>query len=138
MLDVYLTFPKYGIFEMGQRISPKEFRKQQSPVIPPIQPLDDEKGLVVFHTQITHNLVPMAEAAGIFYEIWRPQNYGISMAQQLIIPLWSGLNRLRASSNLFKPYSHPRFGDYNEMINFVEEYLDACMVWQYAHVEAYA
>lgn len=137
MLSVYLTFPRYGIFEMGQRTSPKEFREGRTPVIPSIQPLDNETGLVVFHKQITHNLVSMAKAAKIYYNIWQPEVWGFSTAIHLIIPLWSGLNRLKATPDLFRPYSHPHFGNYNELVKFVEDYLDACMVWQYAHVEAY-
>lgn len=38
----------------------------------------------VFSSNITHNLNAMAEAAGIYRQIWRPEEIGIKTAVELI------------------------------------------------------
>lgn len=48
----------------------------------------------VFGSNITHNLGEMAEEAGIYKHLWRPEEIGITKADQLIAPLREGLARL--------------------------------------------
>jgi len=45
----------------------------------------------VFHRNITHNLGKMANAAGIYEALWRPEEIGITQAKQLIDPIMIGL-----------------------------------------------
>ena len=47
----------------------------------------------VYSDNMTHNLGEMAEQAGIYSVIWRPEESGVERAQELIIPLEMGLDR---------------------------------------------
>lgn len=81
----------------------------------------------VFSDNITHNLVRMADAAGIYDACWRPDENGITKAAQLIGPLMDGLRRLRASPGHFKRYNPENgWGDYDGLVGFTENYLTAC------------
>jgi len=51
----------------------------------------------VFDYNITHNLTDMAEAAGIYRALWRPEEIDINTASQLIPILADGLNKLLSS-----------------------------------------
>lgn len=56
----------------------------------------------VFSANITHNLTAMAEAAGIYKHLWRPEELGIAKAAGLVEPLTAGLTRLLAEPDKFK------------------------------------
>ncbi len=49
----------------------------------------------LFDMSITHNLGNMADSAGIYRHIWRPEEIGIDKASQLIVPLETGLLELK-------------------------------------------
>lgn len=61
-------------------------------------------------------------------QLWRPEEVGITRASQLIIPLTNGLKLLVDQPELMK-YHNPQngWGDYDGFIEFVREYLDACL-----------
>jgi hypothetical protein len=83
---------------------------------------------VLFAKNITHNLNKMAEVAGIYSELWHPEEIGITKAAQLIVPLTAGLAELRKNTEKFKncaPANH--WGTYPELVSFVESYLNACV-----------
>lgn len=48
----------------------------------------------LFRANITHNLGKMAEVAGIYEALWRPDEIGITHAAQLVSPLAAGLGKL--------------------------------------------
>ena len=80
-----------------------------------------------YSANITHNLNSMAEAAGIYKELWRPEEIGISKASQLIEPLRAGLELLKSDPERFKKYNAENgWGLYPHLVQFVEQYLDAC------------
>lgn len=80
-----------------------------------------------FSSNITHNLGVMAEAAGIYRHLWRPEEVGITRASQLIAPLESGLRLLRECPEKFKAYNPMNgWGSYEVLVRFVESYLAAC------------
>jgi len=80
-----------------------------------------------FSDNVTHNLGGMAAAAGIYKELWRPEEVGIKTAGQLIAPLEAGLLRLRADSDRFKKLNPDNgWGTYEGLVRFVSDYLDAC------------
>jgi hypothetical protein len=81
--------------------------------------------VIVFSANITHNLAPMAEKAGLYYCIWRPEELGLSKASQLIEPLERGLATLKANPWEYK-HQEPAWGTYAELVTFVENYLAAC------------
>lgn len=81
----------------------------------------------VFDYNITHNLAAMAIAAGIYKHLWRPDELGITRAVYLIEPLEAGLATIIASrESLEKLNPENGWGDYNNLLQFVANYLEAC------------
>ena len=81
----------------------------------------------VFSANITHNLGKMAEQAGIYEHLWRPQENGITKAHQLIAPLRAGLEIMRGDPEKFKSFDAPNgWGRYDNFVPWVERYLSAC------------
>jgi hypothetical protein len=69
----------------------------------------------------------MANAAGIYEYLWRPEEIGITKAEQLIKPLRDGLARLVADPESFKKHNPDNgWGDYGGLVEFVREYIAAC------------
>jgi len=90
----------------------------------------------VYTRNITHNLTEMAEAAGIYHHLWRPEEIGITTAQQLIEPLQKGLEQLRTLPETYRQYNPSNgWGSYEGLIEFLEEYLAACEQYPDAKVE---
>lgn len=91
----------------------------------------------VFTYNITHNLNTMADAAGIYRALWRPEEVKIDRAHQLIGPLTEGLAKLEADPARFKALNPPNgWGDYDGLKKFVSAYLAACRRWPHARVTA--
>jgi hypothetical protein len=146
-LDVYLTLtgvqnPSTGehifIRENGANveISREEWDKRfpgREPVTVEL-PSDDE---VVYHRNITHNLGNMADEAGIYKHLWRPDEIGITQASQLIMPLEDGLKLLESDPERFKQFNPSNgWGTYEGFAEFVRDYLEACE--KYPDAEVYA
>lgn len=92
----------------------------------------------VFNYNITHNLGPMAEAAGIYQHLWRPEELNIHTAGELIEPLTAGLAKLKATPDDFFQYNPENgWGNYFDLVKFVEKYLEACKADPDATVEVY-
>ncbi len=88
-----------------------------------------------YSANITHNLNPMADAAGIYKHLWRPDEIGISRASDLIQPLIDGLRLLRSEPDRFKAYNPSNgWGSYDGLIRFVQEYVAACASYPDAEV----
>lgn len=80
-----------------------------------------------FSANITHNLGKMAEAAGIYKHLWRPEEIGITKASQLIEPLESGITLMEAKPDHFKKFNAPNgWGLYEHFMPWLREYLEAC------------
>lgn len=91
----------------------------------------------VFSANITHNLNKMAGEAGIYEALWRPEEVGITTAVQLIEPLRKGLALLRSDPERFKKLNPKNgWGDYDGLVRWVAEYLEACEANPDATVEA--
>lgn len=81
----------------------------------------------VFDANITHNLGTMAQQAGIYKHLWRPEELGITKAAGLIDPLREGLALLRSYPERFKAFDPPNgWGSYGGLVEFVAKYLQAC------------
>jgi hypothetical protein len=86
-------------------------------------PEDEE----LYSGNITHNLGKMAEEAGIYYALWRPEEIGKTRAYEIIELLEKGLEDLKDRPVHFKKFDSPNgWGMYIHFVPFVEEYLDAC------------
>lgn len=90
---------------------------------------------VLYEDNITHNLGDMAVAAGIYRHLWRPEEIGITKAEQLIQPLKEGLNLLKALPEKFRQHNSPNgWGKYEDFVPFVENYWKACVDYPSAEI----
>lgn len=136
-LDVYLTESAPGIDREAKRMifiredgQTKEISlaewNERYPDREPVTIESDYDGQV-YAANITHNLNTMAEAAGIYKELWRPDEIGVTHACQLISPLADGLGALKSDPYKFRLLNPANgWGNYEGLINFVERYLGAC------------
>lgn len=80
-----------------------------------------------FSANITHNLNEMADAAGIYGIVWRPDENGITKAKQLVSPLRKAIAEMKADPVRFKKFNSPNgWGLYKHFVPWLEEYLSAC------------
>ena len=90
----------------------------------------------MFEANITHNLGKMAQEAGLYEYLWRPEEIEIIKAGQLIDYLREGLHRLKSDPEKFKAFNPPNgWGTYEGLVEFVQNYLDACYEHPDARVE---
>ena len=89
--------------------------------------LFNEDGEEIFTRNITHNLNKMADEAGIYECLWRPEEIGITHANQIIDPLEKGLALMVANKARFEAFNSPNgWGRYERFIRFCADYLQAC------------
>lgn len=90
----------------------------------------------VYSANITHNLGEMAEEAGIYKHLWRPEEIGITKAEQLILPLRAGIGRMEANPERFKKFNAPNgWGMYEHFMPWLHKYLEACEQYPDATIE---
>ncbi len=81
----------------------------------------------IYSANITHNLGKMADEAGIYKHLWRPDELGITKAAELIEPLRDGLRRLIDERDRLREFNPENgWGSYEGLVSFVREYLAAC------------
>jgi hypothetical protein len=144
-LDVYLEveetllrLPAIPIREGGQvkQITREEWNTLypgREPITMPMSTTHE-----VYWANITHNLNKMAEEAGLYEYLWRPDEIGIETAAELIEPLKAGLARLRADPDHFRQFNPSNgWGSYEALVEFVERYLHACRDYPHATVKAW-
>ena len=91
----------------------------------------------VFSTNITHNLNRMAQEAGIYGIVWRPEENGIKLAEQLIKPLTEAVSLLESNPDHFKKFDAENgWGTYKDFLPWLKEYLNACIKNPVAEVYA--
>lgn len=89
-----------------------------------------------FSANITHNLNTMAEAAGIYQHLWRPDELSITKAGDLVEPLKKGLKLLKKDPERFRKFDAPNgWGMYDNFVPWVEKYLEACKEFPRATVK---
>jgi hypothetical protein len=147
-LYVYLSLPKapdepvrHAIYVRRDgatvEISLPEWNALHPGVEPVFVAINPSEGGAVYSDNITHNLTSMANAAGIYEHLWRPEEIGVTHAAQLIEPLAAGLELLRSDPPRFRSFNASNgWGLYENFVPFVERYLDACR--RYPTATAYA
>ncbi len=91
----------------------------------------------VFEANITHNLIGMAKEAGLYGAVWRPEENGFTRAEQLILPLEEGLQRLREDPERFKAFDLTIGGSkYKDFVPWIERYLQACKSYPQTRISA--
>lgn len=79
----------------------------------------------------------MADKAGLYEVLWRPEEVGITHAHQLLVPLSQGLQRLLAAPDDYRIFNPENgWGNYEQLVSFVQQYLIACVNNPNATVEA--
>lgn len=87
----------------------------------------EEKEELVYDANITHNLNTMADKAGIYYALWRPDEIEKYKAKDIIELLEKGLADLKSRPKYFEQFNSPNgWGMYENFVPFVEKYLGAC------------
>jgi len=89
-----------------------------------------------YEANITHNLNKMAQAAGIYEALWRPEEIGATKADDIISILQNGLDSLKARPRHYRQFNNPRgWGMYKHFVPFVESCLNACIKYPMATIE---
>lgn len=86
---------------------------------------------------ITHNLTAMASAAGLYYAIWRPDEYQHGCRARNLIPdVEEGLKWLHENEDEARKHEPKnKWGSYDGLIDFVQDYLSALHRFPDADVE---
>jgi hypothetical protein len=99
---------------------------------------EDTRGLLVFTDNVTHNLGPMARAAEVYDVLWAPEENGYTTARSLIKPIREGIFRLRTDPSRFRSLDAPNgYGTYDNLLAFMERYLQACVASPQATVRVW-
>lgn len=95
----------------------------------------DGNEIEVFDRNITHNLTTMADKAGIYYALWRPEEKGWKFAKDVVPALEKGLKKLKAKPKYFEKFNAENgWGLYEHFVPFVEEVLEACKKYPNADI----
>jgi len=137
-LDVYLEMESAHRVEASNRIFIREgggtveiTRAEWDARFPGREPVsvqeDAHESHQVYSANITHNLGQMAQEAGVYKALWRPEEIEVSQAKQLVPILEEGLHLLRAEPARFKQLNPENgWGTYDGLVEFVDGYLSAC------------
>lgn len=81
----------------------------------------------IYTDNITHNLNKMAEEAGLYGVLWRPEENDIYTAGEMIPHLEAGLAKLRADPAHYEKFNPANgWGNYVGLVCFVNQLLQAC------------
>ncbi len=84
-------------------------------------------GSIRFESNITHNLNLMAEEAGLYGAVWRPEENGVFEAHQLIPILEAGIALMKSDPARFEAFNAKNgWGLYENFLPWLERYLEAC------------
>jgi len=147
-LDVYLELEGATVLHTEPRIfvrvngSTREMTREEWderwPDREPVTMTPDVTTNEVYAANITHNLARMADKAGLYEYLWRPDELGVTKARELIAPLQAGLIVLGKYPGTFKALNPPNgWGTYEGLIRFVAGYLQACIEWPDATVRVW-
>lgn len=76
---------------------------------------------------ITHNLVPMAKALGVYNHLWHPERIGIKKASELITRLEEALYDLQKSPEVYKKLNPDNgWGSYDVFVDFLYDVIRTC------------
>ena len=91
-----------------------------------------------YEANITHNLTEMAEKAGIYYVLWRPEEINAVHAADILPVLRQGLAELAMYPDKYKAFNPKNgWGTYEGLINFTKNYIEACEKYPLALIEVW-
>lgn len=89
--------------------------------------LHDEDGSELFWANITHNLGKMADAAGIYEALWRPEEQGWTKAKEIAPVIETGLLLMIKQRQKYQEYDAANgWGTYDQFVPWIARYLEAC------------
>ena len=98
--------------------------------------LKEVRPCTIWAIGITHNLTAMAEAAGLYECMWRPEEIGITLASQMVEPLELGIDALKKNKDVLETMNPENgFGSYEILLSVAQRYLAACVENPNAEVE---
>ncbi len=81
----------------------------------------------VFEQNYTHNANKMADAAGLYACVWRPDEHGMELAEHIIELLKAGIELMKSDPERFKALEPANgWGSYDSFVPWLEKYLEAC------------
>ncbi len=90
----------------------------------------------VFSANITHNLTEMAEACGVYYACWRPEEINCKKAKHIEPMLESGIRLLKSYPEFYKGFDSPNgWGTYDNFLPWLQEYFRYCTKFPDAKIE---
>jgi hypothetical protein len=90
----------------------------------------------VYTDNITSNLIGMAKKANLYDVLWNPRESGYVKAKDLVDSLQEGLKLLKSNPEIYKELNPENgWGTYEQLVNFTQDYLDACLKYPDANVE---
>jgi len=90
----------------------------------------------LYWANITHNLGEMAEKAGIYKALWRPEEIGAKYAKDIIEVVEKGLADLKSRPEYFEQFNSPNgWGMYEHFVPFVAKYLEALKEYPEGKIE---
>lgn len=111
-LDVYLEGEPYSVKCQCRECDNEHFRVTKD---------------CFFEANITHNLNKMADAAGIYKAVWRPEELGLTKAGEIVQLLREGIEKLEAEPERFKQFEPSnKWGTYDDFVPWLKDYLEAC------------
>ncbi len=82
---------------------------------------------VVFEANVTHNLNSMADEAGLYGILWRPEESGIITARGMISKLEQGIALMKSDPERFRKHNPENgWGSYADFVPWLERLLMAC------------
>jgi hypothetical protein len=129
--------PQIFVRESGRLVSiSRDEWDERYPDKEPVTVEFSEPDNELYWANITHNLAKMAGQAGIYKHLWRPDEIHMERAGKLIEPLQVGLATLKSDPERFKQLNPSNgWGNYDGLVRFVEEYLQACEKYPNARIE---
>ena len=86
-----------------------------------------QKGEEVYWSNITHNLGKMAQACGVYYACWRPEEINCKKAKHILPMLKAGIEVLKAEPKHYKKFDSPNgWGLYENFLPWLKNYAKAC------------
>jgi|DEB0MinimDraft_10_1074344.scaffolds.fasta_scaffold92653_3 hypothetical protein len=82
---------------------------------------------IVWHGNITHNLNVMADKAGIYMEVWRPNEIGVKKAFDIVSALGKAIKDLQTRPSYYRKYNPKNnWGSYETFLEFIKQYQFNC------------
>lgn len=96
----------------------------------------DQEDQEVYWANITHNLATMADHAGLYYALWRPEEIPATQSKHIVNIVESGLKALKDKPEYFKQFNADNgWGLYKDFVPWVERYLEALKEYPEAIIE---